>query len=126
MPPPTFARLRRMRRASRSSKGKGVDHEAWRRALRDNATWWDVQRPHLAKLRRRNSLDEELFAFAAERFRTQLDHHWSQRGYGGPAPVSSTPITTASSMLPPLPCASGGQRCLWKGGTLGAETSVAL
>lgn len=91
--------LRRARVTDLRGKEKTYAEE-WRAARYGNASWWASSQVLFKELEARNRLDAELFRFASERVRAQLDAQ-PQRG-------SSLPP------LPPLPCTGRGGIC-WDG-----------
>lgn len=105
---PSFKRLRRARNADRRKK---LDHEAKRKEMRNNATWWNAAGPSLQELADRNALDLELYKFVAERQRARLAAHWRQRYGEG----TSQQGDDAPPALPELPCATSTSRCSERG-----------
>jgi len=127
-PQMSFARVRRKRANARGKQiVAGLNFEQVRVERRSNVSFWRAAEPVLADLAQRNALDLELYAWAADRLKTQLEAHWQQHQLraGTAAATSASGLAGSGSMplLPPLPCSGrGGARC-WSDGPPGADLS---
>ena len=127
-PQMNFVRVRRKRASARGKPNvPALNFEQVRAERRSNTSFWRAAQPVLADLAQRNALDVELYTWAANRLKTQLEAHWRQQqlrtGSSAAAATGGLAGTDSVPLLPALPCSGlSGAHC-WSDGPPGVDQS---